>query len=235
MRVYLPPDTNTLLSTVDHCLRSRNYVNVIVAGKQPQPSWLSMDEADLHCTRHRHLGLGEQRRRREPDVVMACAGDVPTLEILAAVSLLRTHLPDLKVRVVNVVDLMRLEPDTEHPHGLSDRDYDTLFTDRQAGDLRVPRVSVADPPAHLPPPRPRQPARARLQGRRNGDDAVRHGRAQRHGPVPSGDGRDRPGARSRHEGGDGAPAHGRRAHRHVEYTHEFGEDMPEVRDWMWPA
>jgi xylulose-5-phosphate/fructose-6-phosphate phosphoketolase len=129
VRVYLPPDANTLLSTVDHCLRSREYVNVIVAGKQPEPAWLSMEDAILHCTR----GIGiwtwaSNDEGAEPDVVMACAGDVPTLETLAAVTLLREHLPDLKVRVVNVVDLMRLQPDTEHPHGLSDHDYDTLFT-----------------------------------------------------------------------------------------------------------
>jgi xylulose-5-phosphate/fructose-6-phosphate phosphoketolase len=129
VRVYLPPDANTLLATVDHCLRSRDHVNVIVAGKQPEPAWLSMDDAILHCTR----GIGtwdwaSNDDGAEPDVVMACAGDVPTLETLAAVTLLREHLPDLKVRVVNVVDLMRLQPDTEHPHGLSDRDYDTLFT-----------------------------------------------------------------------------------------------------------
>ena len=130
IRVYLPPDANTLLSVADHCLRSRNYVNVIVAGKQPAPNWLSMDEADpaLH-PRHRDLGVGlERRRRREPDVVMACAGDMPTLETLAAVDILRHDLPDLKVRVVNVVDLMRLQPDDEHPHGLTDREFDALFT-----------------------------------------------------------------------------------------------------------
>ena len=156
VRVYLPPDTNTLLSTVDHCLRSRNYVNVIVAGKQPQPTWLSMDDADLHCTRG--IGIWDWASNDggdEPDVVMACAGDVPTLETLAAVSLLRTHLPDLKVRVVNVVDLMRLEPDTEHPHGLSGSRVRHAVHHRQAGDLRLPRVPVADPPPDVPPARPR--------------------------------------------------------------------------------
>ncbi|HEX2192785.1 MAG TPA: phosphoketolase family protein [Acidimicrobiales bacterium] len=129
IRVYLPPDTNTLLSVVDHCLRSRNYVNVVVAGKQPGPTWLGMDEAVLHSTRG--LGIWEWASSDDggdPDVVLACAGDVPTLETLAAVDILRTHLPELKVRVINVVDLMRLQPDTEHPHGLSDRDFDTLFT-----------------------------------------------------------------------------------------------------------
>ena len=129
IRVYLPPDTNTLLSVADHCLRSRNYVNVIVAGKQDAPNWLSMDEAILHCTR----GIGtwdwaSNDEGGEPDVVMACAGDIPTLEALAAVDLIRQHLPDVKVRFVNVVDLMRLQPASEHPHGLPDAVFDSLFT-----------------------------------------------------------------------------------------------------------
>jgi xylulose-5-phosphate/fructose-6-phosphate phosphoketolase len=129
IRVYLPPDANTLLSVGDHCLRSRNYVNVIVAGKQPSPNWLSMDQAILHCTR----GIGiwdwaSNDQGGEPDVVMACAGDVPTLEALAAVDLIRQHLPELKVRFVNVVDLMRLQDEKEHPHGLSNAEFDSLFT-----------------------------------------------------------------------------------------------------------
>jgi xylulose-5-phosphate/fructose-6-phosphate phosphoketolase len=129
VRVYLPPDTNTLLSTMDHCLRSRHYINVVVAGKQPAPSWLSMDEAVLHC--RRGLGIWDWASTdngAEPDVVLAAAGDVPTLETLAAADLLRQHLPQLKVRVVNVVDLMRLQPESEHPHGLSDTQFDTIFT-----------------------------------------------------------------------------------------------------------
>jgi xylulose-5-phosphate/fructose-6-phosphate phosphoketolase len=129
IRVYLPPDANTLLSVVDHCLRSRNYVNVIVAGKQPALQYLDMDAAVKHCTAG--IGIWEwasNDRGAEPDVVMACAGDVPTLETLAAASLLREYVPELKVRVVNVVDLMRLQPEEEHPHGLSHRDFDTLFT-----------------------------------------------------------------------------------------------------------
>ncbi len=129
IRVYLPPDANTLLSVTDHCLRSRHYVNVIVAGKQPSPQWLDMDSALKHCAAG--LGLWEwagNDNGTEPDVVMACCGDVPTLETLAAVSLIRTHFPDLKVRVVNVVDLMKLQPESEHPHGLSDKDFDVLFT-----------------------------------------------------------------------------------------------------------
>jgi xylulose-5-phosphate/fructose-6-phosphate phosphoketolase len=129
IRVYLPPDANTLLSVADHCLRSRHYVNVIVAGKQPALQFLPIDDAILHCTRG--IGIWEWASNDaggDPDVVLACAGDVPTLETLAAASILRERLPDLKVRVVNVVDLMRLQPDTEHPHGLSDREFDSLFT-----------------------------------------------------------------------------------------------------------
>jgi xylulose-5-phosphate/fructose-6-phosphate phosphoketolase len=133
IRVYLPPDANTLLSVADHCLRSRNYVNVIVAGKQPALNFLSMDDAVAHCTR----GIGiwdwasndcDDNGTGEPDLVMACAGDVPTLEALAATAMVREFFPDLKVRFVNVVDLMRLQPDTEHPHGLSEREFDQLFT-----------------------------------------------------------------------------------------------------------
>ena len=129
IRIYLPPDANTLLSVADHCLRSRNYINLIVAGKQPEPQWLSMDEAVQHCT----TGLGiwpwaSTDDGGEPDVVMACAGDVPALETLAAVTLLREEVPDLKIRVVNVVDLMTLQPSSEHPHGLSDEEFDLIFT-----------------------------------------------------------------------------------------------------------
>ena len=129
IRVYLPPDANTLLSVADHCLRSRHYVNVIVAGKQPELQWLDMDAAIAHCT----TGIGiwswaSNDQWTEPDVVMACAGDIPTLETLAAVDLLRQHFPDLKIRVVNVVDLMTLQPQSEHPHGLSDREFDSIFT-----------------------------------------------------------------------------------------------------------
>jgi xylulose-5-phosphate/fructose-6-phosphate phosphoketolase len=128
VRVYLPPDTNTLLSVADHCLRSRHYVNVIVAGKNLELTYLTMDEAIAHCTRGLGIWPWAGNTDGEPDVVLACAGDVPTLETVAAAHLLRTHLPELKVRVVNVVDLMRLEPETEHPHGLSERDFDALFT-----------------------------------------------------------------------------------------------------------
>jgi xylulose-5-phosphate/fructose-6-phosphate phosphoketolase len=129
VRVYLPPDANCLLSTIDHCLRSRHYVNVVVAGKHALPQWLTMEQAIIHCTE----GIGiwqwaSNDQGGEPDVVMACCGDTPTLEALAAVSILRRHLPDLKIRAINVVDLMRLQPCAEHPHGLSETDYDSLFT-----------------------------------------------------------------------------------------------------------
>jgi xylulose-5-phosphate/fructose-6-phosphate phosphoketolase len=129
IRVYLPPDANCLLSVADHCLRSKNYVNVIVAGKQPALQFLAMDDAIVHCTRG--IGIWDWASNddgAEPDVVLACCGDVPTLETLAAVSILRARLPDVKVRVVNVVDLMRLQPDSEHPHGLADEEFDSLFT-----------------------------------------------------------------------------------------------------------
>jgi xylulose-5-phosphate/fructose-6-phosphate phosphoketolase len=129
VRVYLPPDANCLLSVMDHCLRSRHYVNVVVAGKHPAPQWLSMDAAVKHCTEGASIWQwASNDQQGGPDVVMACAGDVPTLETLAAVSILRKHLPALKVRVVNVVDLMKLQPNSEHPHGLSDNDFDSLFT-----------------------------------------------------------------------------------------------------------
>ncbi|MBW4669389.1 MAG: phosphoketolase family protein [Cyanomargarita calcarea GSE-NOS-MK-12-04C] len=129
IRVYLPPDANTLLSVTDHCLRSRHYVNVIIAGKQPALQYLDMDTAVKHCTKG--IGIWEwasNDQNGEPDVVMGCAGDTPTLETLAAVDILRQHFPELKVRVVNVVDLMTLQPKSEHPHGLTDKDFDTLFT-----------------------------------------------------------------------------------------------------------
>jgi xylulose-5-phosphate/fructose-6-phosphate phosphoketolase len=129
VRVYLPPDANCLLSVMDHCLRSRHYVNVVIAGKHPAPQWLSMDAAIKHCSE----GIGiwqwaSNDSQAGPDVVMACCGDVPTLETLAAVSILRRELPELKIRVVNVVDLMKLQPQSEHPHGLSDNDFDAIFT-----------------------------------------------------------------------------------------------------------
>jgi len=129
VRVYLPPDANSLLSVMDHCLRSRDYINVVIAGKQPALQYLDMDAAMAHCAEG--IGMWEWASNDqgvEPDVVMACAGDVPALETLAAVDILRQHFPELKVRVINVVDLMTLQPQKEHPHGLSDKEFDLLFT-----------------------------------------------------------------------------------------------------------
>ena len=187
IRVYLPPDTNTLLSVMDHCLRSRHYVNVVVASKHPSPQWLTMDQAVKHCTAG--IGIWEwasNDRGSEPDVVMACAGDVPTLETLAAVQLLREHVPELKIRVVNVVDLMKLQPETEHPHGLSRPRLRHAVHQGQADHLRLPRLSLADPPPDLPPHQPQEPARARLQGGGDDQHGVRHGGHERPRPVPPG-------------------------------------------------
>ena len=226
VRVYLPPDANCLLSVTDHCLRSRNYVNVVVAGKQPAPQWLTMDEAIKHCTAG--LGIWEwasNDRGGEPDVVMACCGDVPTLETLAAVDLLRRHAPDLKVRVVNVVNLMKLQPASEHPHGLSDQDFDALFTTDK------PIVFAFHGYPWLI---------HRLTYRRHGHrnlhvrgykeegtttHAVRHVRAERSRPLPPGQRRDRPraearGARRVRQAGDPRQAHGAQGvHRPVRRRH----------------
>ena len=178
VRVYLPPDANCLLSVFDHCLRSRHYVNVVVAGKHALPQWLTMDAAVVHCTE----GIGiwqwaSNDQGSEPDVVMACCGDTPTLEILAAVSILREHLPDLKIRVINVVDLMKLQPKTEHPHGLSETDYDSLFTKDKHIIFGFHGYPVAGSPADLSPDQS-QPPRPRLQGRRHHHDRLRHPRAE---------------------------------------------------------
>jgi xylulose-5-phosphate/fructose-6-phosphate phosphoketolase len=128
VRVYLPPDANTLLSTMDHCFKSRNYINLTITGKHAAPQWLTMDQAIEHCTRGISVWEWASNDNGNPDVVLAAAGDIPTLEVMAATSILREHLPELKVRVVNVIDLMRLQDKTEHPHGLSSPDFDTLFT-----------------------------------------------------------------------------------------------------------
>ena len=129
VRVYLPPDANTLLSVTDHCLRSRHYINLIVAGKQPALQYLNMKSAIKHCSEGISIwDWASNDKGTEPHVVMACAGDVPTLETLAAVDILRQHFPDLKIRVVNVIDLMTLQPQSEHPHGLSDKEFDSIFT-----------------------------------------------------------------------------------------------------------
>jgi xylulose-5-phosphate/fructose-6-phosphate phosphoketolase len=211
VRVYLPPDANTLLATMDHCLRSRDYVNVVVAGKQPEQQWLDIDAAVAHC--QRGIGIWDWASNdagAEPDVVLACCGDVPTLETLAAVTLLREHLPQLRVRVINVVDLMRLQDPAEHPHGLPHRDYNALFPPRNPGGLRLPRLPLADPPADLPPRPPRSPPRPRLQGRRHHHHALRHGHAQRPRPLPPRRRRHRPGAQPGSALRRTAPAHARR-------------------------
>ncbi len=237
IRVYLPPDTNTLLSMADHCLRSRHYVNVIVAGKQPQFNWLSMDDAIIHCTRG--AGIWEWASNDAPgtpDVVMACCGDIPTVEALAAVTLIREHLPELKVRVVNVVDLMRLQPETEHPHGMSDAEFDALFTTDQPVIFAYHGYPSLIHRLTYRRARARQLPRSRLQGGGHHHHALRHGHAERPGPLPPGHGRDRPGARPVLLGRPRPPAHGRQAHDSARaYTREQGEDAPEITGWRWPS
>jgi xylulose-5-phosphate/fructose-6-phosphate phosphoketolase len=236
VRVYLPPDANTLLSTYDHCLRGRQYVNVVVAGKQPAPQFLSMDAAIAHCTRG--LGIwewaGTEVPGTDPDVVLGCAGDVPTLEVLAAADILRSELPDLKVRVVNVVDLMRLQDEKEHPHGLSDSDFDTLFT--------------ADKPVifnyhgypwliHRLTYRRTNHGNIHVRGYKEEgttttpfDMAMLNDIDRYHLVI---DVIDRvPTLRSRYAGLRQRMVDARLAAR--QYTREHGEDVPEVRDWVWP-
>ncbi|HEX5094610.1 MAG TPA: phosphoketolase family protein [Acidimicrobiia bacterium] len=236
VRVYLPPDANCLLSVGDHCLRTRDYVNVIVAGKQSQPTWLDIEDASLHCARG--LGIWDWASNDEggtPDVVMACAGDVPTLETLAAVSMLREYLPELKVRVVNVVDLMRLVPETEHPHGLSDREFDAIFT------TTAPIIFAFHAYPYLI---------HRLTYRRNGhhnlhvrgykeegttttpfDMVVMNDLDRFHLVMDVIDRVPGLGARAAHV----------RQHmvdqraRHHRYVREAGEDMPEITGWTWPG
>ena len=236
IRVYLPPDANTLLSVADHCLRSRNYVNVIVAGKQPSPDWLSMDAAIRHCTRG--LGIWDWASSddgAEPDVVLACAGDVPTLETLAAADLLRTHLPDLRVRVVNVVDLMRLVDEREHPHGLSDPEFDALFTT----DRPIVFAYHGYPwLIHRLTYRRRNHANLHVRGYKEEGttttpfDMVMLNDLDRFHLVV--DVIDRvPGLAAR-------AGHVRELmlDRRLEaraYTREVGDDLPEVRDWTWPG
>ncbi|QDW62655.1 phosphoketolase [Oerskovia sp. KBS0722] len=236
VRVYLPPDANTLLSTYDHVLRSRQYVNVVVAGKQPAPNFLTMDQAVAHCTRG--LGIwewaGTEVPGEDPDVVLGCAGDVPTLETLAAADLLRQHLPGLKVRVVNVVDLMRLQDEKEHPHGLSDRDFDTLFTT----DKPVVFAYHGYPwLIH------------RLTYRRNGHENIHVRGYKEEGTTTTPfdmvmlndldrfhlviDVIDRvPSLRSKAAGLRQKMVDARLEAR--QYTREHGEDIPSVRDWVWP-
>jgi xylulose-5-phosphate/fructose-6-phosphate phosphoketolase len=235
VRVYLPPDANCLLSVMDHCFRSRDYVNVVVAGKQPAPTWLGIEDAELHCAR----GLGiwdwaSTDQGGEPDVVLACAGDVPTLEVLAAADLLRRHLPDLKVRVVNVVDLLRLEPDTEHPHGLTDEAFDAIFTTDKPVIFAyhgypwlIHRLSYRRTNHH------NIHVRGYIEEGTTTTpfDMVVLNNLDRYHLVM--DVIERvPGLRER-----AALVHQHMADRRTEhwrYIREHGDDMPEVRDWHWP-
>jgi xylulose-5-phosphate/fructose-6-phosphate phosphoketolase len=235
VRVYLPPDTNTLLSVADHCLRSRNYVNVIVAGKQPSLQWLDMKAAIEHCTAG--LGIWEWASTDaggEPDVVMACAGDVPTLETLAAVDLLRQHFPDIKIRVVNVVDLMTIQPSTEHPHGLSDPEFDAIFT------IDKPVIFAYHGYPWLI---------HRLTYRRTNHDNfhVRGYKEEGTTTTPfdmtvlndldrfhlAGDVVDRV-PRLQRTGGHFKQFLRSQLLNHKQYIWEHGDDLPEIRDWKWP-
>ena len=236
VRVYLPPDTNCLLSVADHCLRSRQYVNVIVAGKQPALSYLSIDEAIVHCTRG--IGIWEWASNdggAVPDVVLACAGDVPTLEVLGAVALLRRHLPHLRVRVVNVVDLMRLQPREEHPHGLSDQEFDALFTaDRPVIFAYHGYASLI----HRLCYRRANHSQIHVRGYKEEgttttpfDMAMLNDIDRFHLVMDVID---------RVPGQLPAAAHVRQEMaderiRHRAYTREHGDDPPDVRDWVWPG
>ena len=185
-RIYLPPDANCLVSVADHCLRSRNYVNLIVIDKQPQLQWLDIDAAIAHCAARRvGLALGQQRPiGEEPDVVLAAAGDTPTLEIVAAAWLLRKHAPALKVRVVNVVDLMCLAPPIVHPHGLEEARFVELFTGGRPVVFAFHGYPRAVHALLHGRTGTRAFPRARLHGRRDDDHALRHGRSQSHEPLP---------------------------------------------------
>jgi xylulose-5-phosphate/fructose-6-phosphate phosphoketolase len=236
IRVYLPPDANTLLSVEDHCLRSRDYVNVVVAGKQPALNWLPIEDAVLHCAR----GIGiwpwaSNDAGDEPDVVMACAGDVPTLETLAAVDLLRQNLPELKIRVVNVVDLMRLQPDTEHPHGLPDREFDALFTTSRPVVFAYHGYPWL---IHRLTYRRTNHANLHVRGYKEEGttttpfDMVMLNDLDRFHLVT--DVIDRvPGLGERAAGLRQAMVDRRLAAR--EYTRRVGDDPPEIRDWVWPS
>ncbi len=234
VRVYLPPDANCLLSVADHCLRSRHYVNVIVAGKQPALQYLDMDSAIEHCTN----GIGiwtwaSSDKGSEPDVVMACAGDIPTLETLAAVDLLRQSFPDIKIRVVNVVDLMTIEPNTEHPHGLTDNDFDSLFT------LDKPIIFAYHGYPWLI---------HRLTYRRHNHDNLHVRGYKEEGTTTTpfdmtvlnnldrfslaGDVVDRV-PRLQRTGAHFKQFLRNKLVQHKQYIQEFGEDMPEIRDWTW--
>jgi xylulose-5-phosphate/fructose-6-phosphate phosphoketolase len=235
VRVYLPPDTNCLLSVADHCLRSRHYVNVIVAGKQPTLQFLDMESAIEHCSTG--IGIWEWAstdKGVEPDVVMACAGDVPTLETLAAVDLLRQHFPDIKIRVVNVVDLMTIQPSSEHPHGLTDADFDSLFT------VDKPVIFAYHGYPWLI---------HRLTYRRHNHDNLHVRGYKEEGTTTTpfdmtvlndldrfhlaGDVVDRV-PRLKNVCGHFKQYLRNRLVEHRQYIHERGDDLPEIRDWTWP-
>ena len=236
VRVYLPPDANCLLSVMDHCLRSRHYVNVVVAGKHPAPQWLSMDAAINHCSE----GIGiwqwaSNDQRAEPDVVMACAGDVPTLETLAAVAMLRRELPELKVRVVNVVDLMKLQPQSEHPHGLSDYDFDALFTN----DKHIIFAFHGYPwLIHRLTYRRHNHANLHVRGYKEEgtittafDMTVLNDLDRFHLVIDVIDRLPQIGSRGaflRQQLQD-------KLVEHRQYINRYGQDMPEVRNWVWPG
>ena len=235
IRVYLPPDANCLLSVADHCLRSRDYVNVIVAGKQPALDYLTMDDAIVHCTR----GIGiwdwaSNDEGREPDVVLACAGEVPTVETLAAAALLREHVPDLKLRVVNVVDLMRLQPESEHPHGMSDAEFDALFTTNRPIVFAYHGYPWL---IHRLTYRRANHANLHVRGYKEEgttttpfDMVMLNDMDRFHLVIDVIDRVPGLGTRAAHL----------RQHmveerlRHRAYTREVGDDMPDVREWSWP-
>jgi xylulose-5-phosphate/fructose-6-phosphate phosphoketolase len=234
-RVYLPPDTNTLLSVADHCLRSRDYVNVIVAGKNESPDWLPMDEAVLHATRGAGIwDWAGNENGSEPDVVLACAGDAPTLEIMAATAILREHLPELIVRVVNVVDLMRLQQNTEHPHGMTDAEFDALFTT----DKQVIFAYHGYPwLIHRLTYRRHNHANIHVRGYKEEGTTTT--------PFDMLVLNDLDRFRLVIDVLDRVPGLGTRTAllrqrmqdlraRHHEWTRTYGEDLPEVRDWVWP-
>ena len=235
VRVYLPPDANTLLSVADHCLRSRNYVNVIVAGKQPALQWLDMKSAIEHCTTG--LAIWEWASTDngvEPDVVMACAGDIPTLETMAAVALLREHFPDVKVRVVNVVDLMTLQTSSEHPHGLPDREFDSIFTTTKPVIFAYHGYPTL---IHRLTYRRKNHANFHVHGYREEgttttpfDMAVLNELDRFHLAGGAADRAERLQPRNAH-----FKQHLRsRLVDHTQYVREYGDDLPEIRDWTWP-
>jgi xylulose-5-phosphate/fructose-6-phosphate phosphoketolase len=237
VRVYLPPDTNTLLRTIDHCLETYDRINVVVAGKQPAPQWLTAEEAEIHCAAG--LGIwtwaGTDEDGAEPDVVIACAGDVPTLEALAAVDLLQQHIPTLKIRVVNVVDLMTLQPHEEHPHGLKDADFDAIFTTDKPVIFAYHGYPFL---IHRLTYRRSNHANFHVRGYKEEgttttpfDMVVRNDLDRFHLAMDVID---------RVPGLSGIAAHAKQAFRdklieHHVYVTTYGEDMPEIRDWGWPA